>query len=677
MPKKVKKNPSSFFYKYYKVVVPAIIVTVTAIAYSNSFDCSFQLDDNHVVKNNPRIESFDHFTKLSTWKRLPFNRSFAYLTVAANYAIHGYDVWGYHFVNLLIHIIAAIAAFFIILKLFDAPFICGKYDLNFRVLVALFSSLLFALHPVQTQAVTYITQRMASLAAMFYFLAMLSYISGRLNYIAGNSGKSSVQFILCMLAFAFGAYSKATIYTLPLTLVCVELLFFRDERGLVNKRYVQALLGVLLIFSILFLTLKGFPRQKSELDPFQYFFTQLNVIVTYLRMSVLPYGLRLFYQYPVSFSPFELRTMLSGVIIISLIISATVSRKKYPLISFGIFFYFITQIIESSFFPLKYVIFEYRIYPALLGYGVIVSFIIYKFVNLNTSYKIAALSLIVLTYGFFTYQRNFDWKDPLTLWTDNAAKEPTNPEPYNHAGSFYLLEGNYKNALTYFNKSITLDSTYAEPYSHKSALLAKSGKPLDAIAFGKKAVNFEPDNPLFRNNLGYAYKVANDMIRSKNEFKAAIEIEPDYDQAWENLSVIYQNIGQLDSALIAAQRSIKLNPRISKYYNNRGNILYALKKYSEAENDFRKAVELEPRNHLAINNLGIIYSSRGEFDKAIRLFNEAISLNQYYADAYFNRCYALYNTGKLKLARNDLRSCLQLNPNHYRANLFKKTLSQN
>jgi tetratricopeptide (TPR) repeat protein len=675
--KQTRYNPPSFLHKYYKILLPAIIIVATVIVYSNSFDCSFQLDDNHVINNNPRIESFDHFLKWQTWSRLPFNRSFAYLTVAINYAIHGYDVWGYHFVNLLIHLIAAVTAFFFILKLFQTPILSNKYRLNPILFISFFSAVFFALHPVQTQAVTYITQRMASLAAMFYFLSMLAYVSARVNLIDQNKRIAVIQFIMLFISFVFGVYSKATIFTLPIALIAIEWLFFRNEKGLINKKYLVTVASLMLIVSIAFLATRGFPSQKTDLTPLQYFYTQLNVLLTYLRLALLPYGLRLFYSFPPSLTPFELNTILSFIVIAGLIIAGFILRKKYVLISFGILFFFITQIIESSFFPLEYVIFEYRIYPALLGVGLLLSIAAYNFPKLEFRNKVLVLSLIIAVYGVLTYQRNFDWKEPEILWADNAEKEPSHPGPYNHAGTHFLISGNSQKALEYFNKSIELDSNYAEPYSHRGVLFARKGILGKALNDAKRAVHLDNENALFQNNLGYVYNVRHEIKNAIFYLRNAVKLEPTYHNAWDNLSTAYQDIGEYDSSLYAVNKAIELNPQKSKYYNGRGNVYFAIKQKENALNDFNKAVELDKQNYKAINNIGIVYSSSSRFSEAVKFFNSAIAIYPNYADAYFNRCFALYSLGNRELAMKDLQKCLQIDPSHFKANHFRNNMLQN
>ena len=295
----------------------------------------------------------------------------AFLSFALNGFFHYTDVTGYHVVNIIIHVITAFLLFVTVMKLFSTPHIAGisRGDVHF---IALATALLWAVNPIQTQAVTYIVQRMASMAAMFYLLAVYFYLAARLKKrIDARMG----YFTLCGLSYAFAIFSKENAALLPIALLFIEFIFFRDIRDLRVKRTFILCLFAVVFFVILmgvflfgnpFGFLKGYPYRTFT--PLQRLLTEPRVLVFYLSQIFYPIPMRLsvYHDFPVSTSLFQPWTTLPSIILILVLLGfAFLWMSRRPVLSFAIFFFFFNHIIESSVIGLE-LVFEHRNYlPSL------------------------------------------------------------------------------------------------------------------------------------------------------------------------------------------------------------------------------------------------------------------------------------------------------------------------
>ena len=152
-----------------------LIIISLFLVYSNSFNNSFNWDDTYLIQNNPRIEKIENYIFTDSWFRIFNNRSLSLLSFAINYQLNGLDEFGYHLFNLIIHILSSVSLYFLALQLIYKSNINTRIDKKHYSLFALIVALTFAMHPILTDAVTYITQRMASMAGFFVILSTYIY----------------------------------------------------------------------------------------------------------------------------------------------------------------------------------------------------------------------------------------------------------------------------------------------------------------------------------------------------------------------------------------------------------------------------------------------------------------------------------------------------------------------
>jgi len=370
------------------LVAIGLIAGVALLAYSNTFNVPFHFDDLPNILNNPLV----HIRTL-TWDRLErlvrvtygeTIRVFSMLTFAFNFYFGDTDVFGYHLVNIIIHIFSGIFLYWLLMVTFNLPHLKDKYG-SISYGAALFASLIFISHPIQTQSVTYIVQRMASMAGMFYLLCMVLYVKGRLS--TGTS--RFVYFGGLVFCYLLGVFSKENVAILPVFLALYEFYFFQNldlsPRG---WKVVFGMVGVLLVLGAIGFALWGERYIQDTIRVYgtrnftmsERVLTQFRVVLYYVTLLIYPHPsrLNLDYDFPISKTILDPPTTLISVLIVAGLIGYSIwTAKKRPMISFWILWYFGNLVIESSIFPLE-LVYEHRLYLPVAGPFVLFSLLVLR-----------------------------------------------------------------------------------------------------------------------------------------------------------------------------------------------------------------------------------------------------------------------------------------------------------
>lgn len=593
----------------FRISVFVILLALAALGfliYSNTLRSSFQFDDVPAIVGDYFIKDLKNVGAI--WDA--FNTRFIIgYTLAMNYAIGKLDVLGYHLFNISVHVINSFLVFFLVSTTFKTPVMEKSSLAPYGRLVAFFSALIFIAHPLQTQAVTYIWQRAASVAALFYLSSLVLYVKARLK-------SSFLYYIAALIMAILAMFTKEIAFTLPVAIAGYEFIFLRDSSRLTRKMLLLIPFLATLVIIPLTLTRSNkitlnllrphisenasaqdvFSKKVIDVTRFmpeeqvprkQYMVTELNAMRTYLRLLVLPIRQNLDYDYPWANSLTEPKVLLSILLIAIILACGIAFLKMAPLISFGIFWFFLTASVEAV-VPQQDFIFEHRMYLPIVGFCVVSSAVLfYLFGKKRLVFALGICLVAVAVLSVLTYKRNFVWKDPITLWSDVIAKSPLKARPYNIRGINYKEKGGFDHALADYSKAIELNPDYAEPYSNRASVYA---------------------------------------------------LRKEFDKSIEDFT-----------------RMIELKPRNSEVYANRGLAYNMMGKFDEAISDFDKAVELDPINVRAYFNRGIAYKDKGDIDRAISDWTKAIELNPFYAEAYNNRAAAYFFKKEYDRSRQDLR----------------------
>ena len=663
------------------------------------------------------------------------------LTFALNYAVGGTDTFGYHVVNIFIHVVSGCLVILLFRLLLRS---CGEAGTPTYSLLPLVAALVFTVHPVETQAVTYLSQRFASLAAMFYLLTVVLYLKARFR--VGEEGRlfSSAYYWLALFSALLAVKSKEISFTIPFMLVLCEFFFFKGSgfkgaggalRGLVKK--LPALVPFLLVSAIIPYSIFGFESSVGEalvtsetrvaqvfdiasMSSYDYFVTQIRVMLTYIRLLFFPVGLRLEYEYLMYGSFFELPVVASFVVLLFIASFAVYLYRKADsylisrLVPFGVAWFFLALSVESTFIPIRDVIFEHRLY--LPSVGAVVAFVSAAWWGLGRVFtgegggrRAAALLVVLVVTPLFTatYLRNAVWSDSIVFWEDLVSKSPGKARVRNNLGLAYYERGMVAEAIeeyelaiemghamagTYFNlgvayynladyeksiglykEALKLNPRYVEARANLGGAYVKGGFLDDALVELKEVVLSEPELSKARNYLGMAYVELGRLDEAAAEFKWAVSLGEGVDATY-NLGVTYLRLGLIAEALNSFEETLRLDPGHAGARSNLGAVYAGTGRLMEALGELTRAVELDPELVEARNNLGNVYVMLGRVDDAVREYEHVVSLAPDHAGAYFNLALMYMRKGRAGDAMRAFERVLELRPGDEGARRMLKSL---
>ncbi len=634
--------------RYSDLIGLAVIILLGIIIYSNTFNCSFHFDDFARIVDNPGIR---HLSNVKAWMSIYPSRPVGMFTFALNYHFNQHDVFYYHLVNLIIHLISACLVGWVTLLIFSSPALKDNPVAKQKKVIAFFTALLFVSHPLATESVTYIIQRMSSMAAMFYLLSLALYVKARLA--SKRNTFSYLLFAGSLVSGVLAILTKENAVTLPFAILLFEICFLRTKKLSINFRDYRVILLTAALAGLIILVLikfsfgifKPIPPMLGHpytITPLNYFLTQFSVIVKYIQLLFLPVNQVLDYDFLISHSFLEIRTLLSFLVLLSLIIVSVLSFKRYRIISFGIFWFFLTLSIESSFIPITDLIFEHRTYLPSFGFFLILTSGIYLL--LWNKYKYLAISIFVIIIGsnsYLTYKRNKVWKDDFSLWNDNVAKTPNLSRALMNRGVLYANLGQWDNALEDYSKALKNDPENSKANYNCGVAYANLRQWDKATAYYSRALGIDPKYKDAYYNRGVAYANLGLWDNAIADFSAAIEIDPDnMKEAYYNRGVGYATLGQWDKAIADYSRFIGIDADNTNAYSNRGIAYAALGQLEKAISDYSRAIEIAPNNSNAWTNRGIAYATQGQLEKAISDFSKAIQIDPHNTNALSNRAIA-------------------------------------
>jgi len=546
-----------------------LIVLCGGVAYANSFQVPFYFDDLICIVQNPVVHDLGNLSRLDRFWQLGISedirnnlitRFVTYLTFAANYRLHGLEVGGYHLVNLLIHLGNALLVYQLVrlLRAAAAPAttsVSGKGDG-----LALTVALLFITHPLQTNAVTYIVQRFASLATLFCLAALTAYL-----YMmrAATAHRRRQLYAGALLATVIAMFTKEIAFTLPVLISLCDLAFLGGSRRQ-RLRRLAPFWATMLLLPLVVITLAAHSEVTggevgNALDlanlghgsRWDYFFTQWRVIVTYLRLLLLPVGLHLEYDYFLETSPWDMELLTSGLLLATLLGTGcwllfwnrNESSRCCKLIGFGILWFSLTLAMESSIIRLDDLLFEYRLYLPSIGFFLAVGSCAdlarqhlarnWPKVNAGTAAVVGSLILIL---AIATYWRNCIWQDDLFFWQDNVAKSPNRARSRCNLADSYLKRGEVAKAIVELETVIRINPTYWVAYESLGDVLCNQGLFRQAADHYLEAQRLGCQTRGLRLKLGRAQRLSGDFDAARKTFSTMLTLLPDDSEALVELA---------------------------------------------------------------------------------------------------------------------------------------------
>jgi len=584
-----------------------LLAVLIGLIYSNTLKSPWFLDDYYNITQNPKV----HLTRLSqeniskalyaapTQEKL--YRPFSYLTFALNWYFGKDDVWGYHLVNIVIHMLAAGFLFSTLILLFQTRPLKGC-DPNTVYFVALLSSAMWAIHPIQIQAVTYIVQRMASMAALFYIIAIFSFVKARISSLFLSR---LLLFSICGMCYLLGIGAKNNAILLPMSLLLIEFIFFRDlaQRSTQVRALVAILIGAVLIVAAgFFFFLKDNVNpllMGYELRPFtlaERLLTQPRVLLFYLSQIFYPTADRfsIAHDFNMSTSLLAPWTTLPSIFLILMLIGLAVWRtKKNPLFSLAVLFFFGNHVIESSILPLE-MVFEHRNYLPTFFLFVPISFGIKKLIDYYQTtnkwmYYFLSVSICagMVGVGSSAYIRNLDWLSKKSLWQDAMRKAPKSARPLqSFAWGYYMKTGQTDKAIELFLKALDLQCNTTE---------------CGVFSYNNLASIYFYELHDYENAAKYFHKISESIAKNENTELLLAQ------------SLI--RLGRFDQAGDLIERLIAQNQTNHTAVYLKGIISLKQSSYSHAYQQFRKCIQMESGNWRYLREIGTCLTHMGYYER--------------------------------------------------------------
>ena len=593
----------------------ALVMLVTLASYSNGVRNQFVFDDNLLITNNPAIRGVEKIPgQLGLGKNKAQYRPLRMISYAVDYTLNqklwkhvgSYAGWdeglnplGYHLANYVYHLLTTWLVFLVVFRL------AASYR------IAFLAAALFALHPVHTDSVTYISGRRDIFVTLFYLAGFYYFLRYR------QTGK--ITFIVAaLLSYLLSLGSKEIGVTLPALFLCYDLITqFPEKVRRIDGAYFKALALTLkkvlvqsrYLYSLIFLGALSFSYYKvfitSPSNKVTYygdsmittFLTVGKILVHYIKLLVYPIRLNADYSFdafPLSASFLEPATV--GAFMVLGVIGYVVLRLviTHRMAAFGVIWFFVTLLPVCHIFPHHELLAEHYLYLPSFGFCLLAAYLVERLLETKKyrSLIYASSILVLLLFSLRTADRNRDWKDGLSLWGKTVNTVPRCARARNNLGFEYDKRGRVGEAIFEYEKALSINPQYADSYNNLGFIYFEKGRIDDAVSAYEKALAQNPRYAEAYNNLGAAYLKKGNFLAAMNLFLKALECNPRLAEARLGLGVLFANEGKLDGALYQFKKALEIKPNLAEAHNNLASTYYLLGDYTSAIKHSNKVEEL-------------------------------------------------------------------------------------
>jgi len=552
------------------------------------------------------------------------------LTLAGNYALGGLNVWGYHAFNLAVHLLSALVLFGVARRTLEEGSFRDQLG-GVAVWLAAAITLIWEVHPLQSESVTYIIQRGELLMSLFLLLTLYCTLRG------SRSNNPRAWYLLAILSCALGMGSKEVMVGAPLVVLLYDRVFLASSfRELWQKRaglYVGlAATWLLLIFLVAWTPKLTTGFGLRGLTPWDYLMTETSVILYYLRLSFWPHPLVIdYFDWPVARSLDDV--LLPGIVVVGLLGATVWALRRRPWLGFLGAWFFLILAPTSSFLPtIGEVAAERRMYlplAAVVTITVIGAFEIGKRVldkRRGVALGCVAAASVVVLLTFLTIRRNQDYRSDVIIWQDAVQKRPENARAHNNLGVVLMGQGRLQEAIGQCKQALRIKPDYDNAHNNLGIALFEQGNIPGAIDHYEQALRVNPDFAEAHNNLGLALMRQGRGPEAIGHFEQALRIEPDYVEAHNNLGVALMRQGRVPEAIGHYEQALRIKPDYAEAHTNLGIALAHQGRLPEAIGQYEQGVRLKPDDPSAHNHLGDALARAGRGHEAIGQYEEVLRI---------------------------------------------------
>ena len=576
----------------------ALIVLAAVVAFANGLSGPFIIDDKTSIPENPHIRKLWPLSDVlvappdSTVARRPV----VILTLALNHAVNGLDPRGYHVVNVLLHALNALLLFALVRGTLARAALRER-----AVPIALAVALLWAVHPLQTEAVTYVIQRTELLMAFFLLATLWSFVRSL------ESPRPGAWQALAVAACAAGMASKEAMAAAPLVVLLWDRVFAAGSfREALRRRPLLygGLFGTWLLLGALIVATPsatiGFGH--AHLTAWDYAWTQCGVILHYLRLTVWPHPLVIDYTgWPIARSVAVAAP--AAALLLVLLVATAWALVRHPALGFVGAWFFLLLAPSSSIVPIvSEVAAERRMYlplaaPILLAVlGADAALTRFARADLRRALGAVLLGLVAVVLAALTVRRNADYASEVAILSDLVAKRPDNARAHYHLGVLFERASRLADAERAYAEAVRADPHYGPAQLNLGVMRARQGRVGDAIAGYRDAVAQNPRDASLRNNLGVMFASRGELDEAIAHYEEALRLRPDYPDAHANLGNALRDRGRALEALPHYEASLASRPGHAGTHLNLGLALARLGRTEDARRHLERALALNPQS---------------------------------------------------------------------------------
>lgn len=615
----------------------ALIVVAGALVYLNSFSGQIVFDD-YVINEDPSIRQlWPPWGAMTSPQQVA--RPLVGLSLAINYAISGTELWSYHLFNLVIHILAGLALFGVVRRTLLSERLKDRFG-GASTGLALAIALIWLVHPLHTESVTYLIQRSEAMCGLFYLSALYC-------VIRAHSGRNTRRWcVAAVLSCAAGMASKPVMATAPILIAIYDWIFLSGSFKELLKRRAILYASLAATWTILAATvLAANPHQESagfslrEMTPLSYLATQFGVMVHYLRLSMWPYDLCIDYGWPIASGIGEIAGYAIAVAALGL--GTLAALKRRPEVGFlGVWFLLILAP-TSSIMPILDLAVEHRTYLSLAAIAAFVVLGAYRVAprflsslrqedsSIARWLAVGAVAIVTAWFGSLTVERNSYYQSQKAMWLDVVRKRPDNPRGHSNLGLYLANEGDLSAAIQQFEEALRLNPNHPDALNNMGMALANSGDRAGAIPYFQRAIQVRPKINNARFNLGQVFASQSQFDEAIAQYREELKVNPGYAEARLQLASALEQQKRFGEAVAGYRETLALAPNWAQPLCRLALLLVGdeapeVRDPEEAIRLAEKAVLATRRQPVTLDILASVYSSVGRFDDAAATAQEAI-----------------------------------------------------
>lgn len=613
-----------------------LLVVVTLAIYGNSLQNGFVSDDDFQILGNRWITDYRNIPRLfssNVWafaqsETTNYYRPLFMLLYMAEYYLFGFDPLLWHAANLVLHMAALVASYFLVRAL-------GGEKL------ALVAGLWFALHPIHVEAVVWV-------AVLTDLLCGLTLFAGTYCYHRARNGERPWLFYaMSSLAFFAGLLIKETAFVFPALLVAYEYFYRRESLSSILRGSLRYLPYVVVFTAYASMRLHALGRfaptagKYFKLTPWEMFLSVPVLFAQYVWKLFAPVNLNYYYVYEpiraVGWKPLAAMLLMAAMVVLMFWL-----RSRQPLLAFSMAWFFLTLAPVLSIPNVGENVFTERyLYIPSLGFCIMAGWgwlqLRERATTPNARHVLSvALAALFLFYAVQTIRRNPDWNSDLRLFSKTAEQSPHSPTIQMNLGYIYFLHGRVDEAIEYYRRSLALDADRPLTHNNMGNALSQKGQYDEALAHLRRAIELKPDYHGAWLNLGLVFSYRKEWDRAIECYSKAVEIEPKFNEAWTAMGLAYWNKGQPQPAVSAYRKAIALKPEYVEARINLASALSETGSSDEAIEQLLAALQTNPGgpySSVILFNLGINYERKQQWNAALRAYEQALVANPQFVQA--------------------------------------------